>query len=117
MDESELQDEPLQLRLMDHDTYSANDAIGKVVISLAPLLAREANNAKSTATPHGGIYKIESTSSFVTTRLLLNIVLASKNRENILLCVSRVVGYNYDANTQPLCNRNDFLYSCLIREQ
>ncbi|KAF9797995.1 hypothetical protein SFRURICE_001189, partial [Spodoptera frugiperda] len=42
------------LRLMDHDTYSANDAIGKVVISLAPLLAREANNAKSTATPHGG---------------------------------------------------------------
>ncbi|KAH9644518.1 hypothetical protein HF086_006051, partial [Spodoptera exigua] len=54
VDESELQDEPLQLRLMDHDTYSANDAIGKVVISLAPLLAREANNAKSTATPHGG---------------------------------------------------------------
>ncbi|CAB3233841.1 unnamed protein product [Arctia plantaginis] len=54
VDESELQDEPLQLRLMDHDTYSANDAIGKVVISLAPLLAREANNAKSTTTPHGG---------------------------------------------------------------
>uniref|UniRef100_A0A2A4IWK1 C2 domain-containing protein n=1 Tax=Heliothis virescens TaxID=7102 RepID=A0A2A4IWK1_HELVI len=54
VDESELQDEPLQLRLMDHDTYSANDAIGKVVISLAPLLAREANNAKSTAAPHGG---------------------------------------------------------------
>ncbi|XP_053615323.1 C2 domain-containing protein 5 isoform X3 [Plodia interpunctella] len=54
VDESELQDEPLQLRLMDHDTYSANDAIGKVVISLAPLLAREANNAKSTAGGHGG---------------------------------------------------------------
>ncbi|XP_028157950.1 uncharacterized protein LOC114351096 [Ostrinia furnacalis] len=53
VDESELQDEPLQLRLMDHDTYSANDAIGKVVISLAPLLAREANNAKAAA-PHGG---------------------------------------------------------------
>ncbi|XP_052754153.1 C2 domain-containing protein 5 [Galleria mellonella] len=53
VDESELQDEPLQLRLMDHDTYSANDAIGKVVISLAPLLAREANNAKGNA-PHGG---------------------------------------------------------------
>ncbi|XP_023934543.1 C2 domain-containing protein 5 isoform X3 [Bicyclus anynana] len=51
VDESELQDEPLQLRLMDHDTYSANDAIGKVVISLAPLLAREANN---TAGPPGG---------------------------------------------------------------
>ncbi|XP_060805901.1 uncharacterized protein LOC106131643 [Amyelois transitella] len=54
VDESELQDEPLQLRLMDHDTYSANDAIGKVVISLAPLLAREAINAKSTAGGHGG---------------------------------------------------------------
>ncbi|XP_045779186.1 uncharacterized protein LOC123876855 isoform X1 [Maniola jurtina] len=54
VDESELQDEPLQLRLMDHDTYSANDAIGKVVISLAPLLAREANNANGTAGPPGG---------------------------------------------------------------
>ncbi|KAI8437845.1 hypothetical protein MSG28_012063 [Choristoneura fumiferana] len=55
VDESELQDEPLQLRLMDHDTYSANDAIGKVVISLAPLLARVANNTKGgTAAPHGG---------------------------------------------------------------
>ncbi|KAI5644777.1 c2 domain-containing protein [Phthorimaea operculella] len=54
VDESELQDEPLQLRLMDHDTYSANDAIGKVVISLAPLLAREANNAKS-ASPPGAV--------------------------------------------------------------
>ena len=53
VDESELQDEPLQLRLMDHDTYSANDAIGKVVISLAPLLAREANNVNGT-TPPGG---------------------------------------------------------------
>ncbi|CAG9567812.1 unnamed protein product [Danaus chrysippus] len=54
VDESELQDEPLQLRLMDHDTYSANDAIGKVVISLAPLLAREANNANGTIGPPGG---------------------------------------------------------------
>ncbi|CAH2095069.1 unnamed protein product [Euphydryas editha] len=54
VDESELQDEPLQLRLMDHDTYSANDAIGKVVISLAPLLAREANNASGTTGPPGG---------------------------------------------------------------
>ena len=25
-----LQDEPLQVRIMDYDTYSANDAIGKV---------------------------------------------------------------------------------------
>lgn len=38
LDDAELQDEPLQIRLMDHDTYSANDAIGKVNISLNPLL-------------------------------------------------------------------------------
>lgn len=38
MDDSELQDEPLQIRLMDHDTYSANDAIGKVYLNLNPLL-------------------------------------------------------------------------------
>lgn len=38
MDDSELQDEPLQIRLMDHDTYSANDAIGKVYVDLNPLL-------------------------------------------------------------------------------
>lgn len=56
VDESELQDEPLQLRLMDHDTYSANDAIGKVVIGLAPLLARECNRTK-TAGSHGGKFK------------------------------------------------------------
>jgi hypothetical protein len=29
-DDLELQDEPLQIRVMDYDTYSANDAIGKV---------------------------------------------------------------------------------------
>lgn len=38
VDDEELQDEPLQIRIMDHDTYSANDAIGKVNISLNPLL-------------------------------------------------------------------------------
>ncbi|XP_017847632.1 C2 domain-containing protein 5 isoform X5 [Drosophila busckii] len=37
VDDAELQDEPLQIRLMDYDTYSANDAIGKVNISLNPL--------------------------------------------------------------------------------
>lgn len=37
VDDAELQDEPLQIRLMDHDTYSANDAIGKVNIGLNPL--------------------------------------------------------------------------------
>jgi hypothetical protein len=38
VDDAELQDEPLQIRLMDYDTYSANDAIGKVYINLNPLL-------------------------------------------------------------------------------
>ena len=32
------QDEPLTIRIMDYDTYSANDAIGKVYIDLNPLL-------------------------------------------------------------------------------
>lgn len=36
--DQELQDEPLQIRIMDYDTYSANDAIGKVYINLNPLL-------------------------------------------------------------------------------
>ncbi|XP_050532078.1 C2 domain-containing protein 5 isoform X3 [Daktulosphaira vitifoliae] len=38
LDDTELQDEPLQIRIMDHDTYSANDAIGKVYFNLNPLL-------------------------------------------------------------------------------
>lgn len=38
---------------MDHDTYSANDAIGKVVIGLAPLLAREVNKTKTAASQGG----------------------------------------------------------------
>src|SRR5438105_1081562 len=38
VEDSELQDEPLQIRLMDYDTYSANDAIGKVYLDLNPLL-------------------------------------------------------------------------------
>lgn len=38
MEDEELQDEPLQIRVMDYDTYSANDAIGKVYIDLNPLL-------------------------------------------------------------------------------
>ncbi|XP_052800136.1 C2 domain-containing protein 5-like isoform X3 [Mya arenaria] len=36
-----LQDEPLELRVLDHDTYSAHDAIGKVYIDLNPLLVKE----------------------------------------------------------------------------
>ena len=38
MEDADLQDEPLQIRLMDYDTYSANDAIGKVYLNLNPLL-------------------------------------------------------------------------------
>lgn len=38
MEDAELQDEPLQIRIMDYDTYSANDAIGKVYLNLNPLL-------------------------------------------------------------------------------
>lgn len=45
-DDEELQDEPLQIRVMDYDTYSANDAIGKVYIDLNPLLlARDAGTS------------------------------------------------------------------------
>jgi len=46
VDDEELQDEPLQIRVMDHDTYSAHDAIGKVYLDLNPLLChREDSNA------------------------------------------------------------------------
>ncbi|KAI5729779.1 hypothetical protein M8J76_006565 [Diaphorina citri] len=50
LDDAELQDEPLQIRIMDHDTYSANDAIGKVYIDLNPLLLPQSaglNSAKN----------------------------------------------------------------------
>lgn len=38
MADVDLQDEPLQVRVMDYDTYSANDLIGKVYFNLNPLL-------------------------------------------------------------------------------
>lgn len=38
VEDETLQDEPLELRVLDHDTYSAHDAIGKVYIDLNPLL-------------------------------------------------------------------------------
>lgn len=38
VDDEELQDELLHIRVMDYDTYSANDAIGKLTLSLNPLL-------------------------------------------------------------------------------
>lgn len=49
VDDTELQDEPLQIRLMDHDTYSANDAIGKVYVNLNPLLL-SGSRSKNVAT-------------------------------------------------------------------
>uniref|UniRef100_A0A665VI12 C2 domain-containing protein 5 n=1 Tax=Echeneis naucrates TaxID=173247 RepID=A0A665VI12_ECHNA len=42
VDDEDLQDEPLQITVLDHDTYSANDAIGKVYIDIDPLLCSEA---------------------------------------------------------------------------
>ncbi|CAL4084216.1 unnamed protein product, partial [Meganyctiphanes norvegica] len=48
----ELQDEPLQIRLMDHDTYSANDAIGKVYVDLNPLLLPPLNSTNTLRHAH-----------------------------------------------------------------
>ncbi|XP_054160558.1 C2 domain-containing protein 5-like [Oppia nitens] len=47
VDDEELQDEPLQIRVMDYDTYSANDAIGKVYIDLNPLLSKDSRHVMS----------------------------------------------------------------------
>lgn len=47
MDDEELQDEPLQIRIMDYDTYSANDAIGKVYLDLNPLLSKDSGHVMS----------------------------------------------------------------------
>uniref|UniRef100_A0A8D8S2H5 C2 domain-containing protein 5 n=1 Tax=Cacopsylla melanoneura TaxID=428564 RepID=A0A8D8S2H5_9HEMI len=47
LDDAELQDEPLQIRIMDHDTYSANDAIGKVYIDLNPLLLPQSTGSST----------------------------------------------------------------------
>ena len=47
VDDCDLQDEPLQIRIMDYDTYSANDAIGKVYIDLNPLLLKADSNRVS----------------------------------------------------------------------
>ncbi|KAK2143845.1 hypothetical protein LSH36_807g00138 [Paralvinella palmiformis] len=41
VDDEDLQDEMLQIRVFDHDTYSAHDAIGKVYIDLNPLLMKD----------------------------------------------------------------------------
>ncbi|XP_078585216.1 C2 domain-containing protein 5-like isoform X5 [Branchiostoma floridae x Branchiostoma japonicum] len=41
VDDEDLQDEPLQIRVLDHDTYSAHDVIGKVYIDIDPLLSKD----------------------------------------------------------------------------
>ncbi|KAF5288351.1 hypothetical protein FQA39_LY15441 [Lamprigera yunnana] len=65
VDDSELQDEPLQIRLMDHDTYSANDAIGKVYVDLNPLLLPSAPMI-----PTGGWKSEQNTNGEHSTALL-----------------------------------------------
>ncbi|XP_039297493.1 C2 domain-containing protein 5 isoform X2 [Nilaparvata lugens] len=54
MDDAELQDEPLQIRLMDHDTYSANDSIGKVYLNLNPLLLPPSSDSGPPTNPKPG---------------------------------------------------------------
>uniref|UniRef100_A0A8C9EXI0 C2 calcium dependent domain containing 5 n=1 Tax=Pavo cristatus TaxID=9049 RepID=A0A8C9EXI0_PAVCR len=71
VDDEELQDEPLQITVLDHDTYSANDAIGKVYIDIDPLLYSEA------ATVISGWFPI-----YDTIHELLNTNLACKTVEN-----------------------------------
>ena len=53
-DEGELQDEPLQVRVMDYDALSANDAIGTVYVDLNALLAWEADAVDDSATSSEG---------------------------------------------------------------
>eukprot|EP00092_Neocalanus_flemingeri_P010834 GFUD01011666.1.p1 GENE.GFUD01011666.1~~GFUD01011666.1.p1 ORF type:complete len:988 (+),score=330.13 GFUD01011666.1:124-3087(+) len=54
VDDLELQDEPLQIRIMDYDTYSANDAIGKVYIDLNPLLLPQPGQRPASLTDSSG---------------------------------------------------------------
>lgn len=64
-----MQDEPLQVTVLDHDTYSANDAIGKVYIDIDPLLCSEAASVISGWFPiydtiHGTIIHYSDTDTF-----------------------------------------------------
>ena len=47
IDDEELQEEALQIRVMDHDTYSAHDTIGRVYLDLNPLLERDGSSCMS----------------------------------------------------------------------
>ena len=61
VDDLELQDEPLQVRIMDYDTYSANDAIGKVYIDLNPLLlSHQPGHSADTRAETSGVGNIMS---------------------------------------------------------
>lgn len=55
LDDSELQDEPLQIRIMDYDTYSANDVIGKVYLSLNPLLLPNSTESATQKSSKGSV--------------------------------------------------------------
>ncbi|KAL5006835.1 hypothetical protein ScPMuIL_015641 [Solemya velum] len=41
VEDEALQDEPLELRVLDYDTYSAHDSIGKIYLDLNPLLSKD----------------------------------------------------------------------------
>jgi len=43
-DDEQLQDEPLQVKVLDYDVYSAHDTIGKVIIGLSSLLLKNGTN-------------------------------------------------------------------------
>ncbi|XP_065055767.1 C2 domain-containing protein 5-like isoform X2 [Rhopilema esculentum] len=43
-DDEQLQDEPLQVKVLDYDMYSAHDTIGKVMIGLSSLILRNGTN-------------------------------------------------------------------------
>lgn len=65
-----MQDEPLQVTVLDHDTYSANDAIGKVYIDIDPLLCSEAASVISGWFPiydtiHGTIINYSDSNTFM----------------------------------------------------
>eukprot|EP00118_Oscarella_pearsei_P012481 m.92430 g.92430 ORF g.92430 m.92430 type:complete len:987 (+) comp36731_c0_seq28:28-2988(+) len=47
IDDEELQDEPLQIRVMDYDTISAHDTIGRVYIDLTPLALEDGSKGIS----------------------------------------------------------------------
>uniref|UniRef100_A0A7S2W4C5 C2 domain-containing protein n=1 Tax=Mucochytrium quahogii TaxID=96639 RepID=A0A7S2W4C5_9STRA len=51
-DDSELQNEPLVFRVMDHDVYSADDLIGTVYIGLGPLLQMAADGDDGQESPN-----------------------------------------------------------------